>query len=71
MKLLLAKAIKYKFSENETKAYALLSRYYLMNGDKRQGYIYFIQYHHKKDSTLSEREIASISKAPCSTKSTN
>lgn len=64
MKLLLAKAIKYKFSENETKAYALLSRYYLMNGDKRQGYIYFIQYHHKKDSTLSEREIASISKAP-------
>jgi len=64
MKLLLTKSIKYKLSENETKAYAMLSSYCMMDGDRRQGYMYLINYHNKKDSTLSEREIASISKMP-------
>lgn len=51
-------------SDTETSAYRLLSLIYDKSNQKDKAAEYMLQFHHKKDSTLSERDITMLSKMP-------
>ncbi len=61
---LLAKARKIEASDEETKAYRMLSSLYDKTGNSDRAAAFLFQYMHKKDSTLSERDMTQLSKMP-------
>lgn len=61
---LLAKARKIEASDEETKAYRMLSSLYDKTGNSERAAAFLFQYMHKKDSTLSERDMTQLSKMP-------
>lgn len=63
-KKILSLSVKHGFSDEEIKAYAMLSDFSAQSGDDTAAKDYIYRYYHKKDSTLTEREITTISKMP-------
>lgn len=61
---LLAKAQAIGASDEETRAYRTLSSLYDKVGNSTRANEFMFQYMHKKDSTLSEREMTQLSKMP-------
>lgn len=61
---ILSKAREIGASDEETKAYRMLSSLYDKTGNSDLSADFMFQYMHKKDSTLSERDMTQLSKMP-------